>query len=143
MSQCQIEPYLMFGGRCEEALKFYEQALGAQIEMMMRYSESPAPPPPGSIPPGFEEKVMHSSFVLDGARVMASDGMIASTQFTGFSLAISLSDQADMRRKFEALAQGGQVTMPLAATFWSPLFGMVKDPFGVHWMLMVVGEPSR
>ncbi len=134
-----ITPYLMFGGRCEEALEFYRKALGAEVEMLMRFSESPEPPPPGMLQPGFEKKVMHASFVVRGVRLMASDGCNDQSKFDGFRLSLAVPTEADARRAFDALAAGGTVQMPLAKTFWSPCFGMVTDRFGVGWMVTVHG----
>jgi PhnB protein len=137
MSNHPIEPYLFFGGRCEEALEFYRTALGAQIEMMMRFNESPEPMPPGSIPPGFENKIMHASLRIGGSRVMASDGNAAGAKFEGFSLSLAMPSEAEADRAFAALSEGGRVEMPLAKTFWSPKFGMLTDRFGVGWMVSV------
>jgi len=137
----EIQPYLFFGGRCQEALEFYKQALGAQVEMLMRFDESPAPMPEGMLAPGFENKVMHSSFVVNGARVMASDGCrVEDGGFHGFSLVLSTADEAEARRAFAALSEGGSVGMPLSKTFWSPCYGMVKDRFDVSWQVMVPGN---
>lgn len=134
-----IEPYLLFNGRCEEAIEFYKKALGAEVLMLMRFKESPEPPPPGMIPPGSENKIMHASLRIGDATVMASDGgCTGQTNFQGFALSITAVDEADADRKFAALADGGQVQMPLAKTFWSPRFGMVADRFGVGWMVSVV-----
>ena len=133
-----IEPYLFFNGCCEQAVEFYRQALGAQVEMMMRYKESPEPPKPGMLPPGFENKIMHASFRIGQTTVMASDGCSAeAASFNGFSLALSVPTAADADRIFAALSDGGQVRMPLAKTFWSPRFGMVADRFGIGWMISV------
>jgi PhnB protein len=134
-----IEPYLFFEGRTEEALAFYQKALGAKVEMMMRNRESPEPPPPGMNAPA--EKIMHSSFLIDGARVMASDGMCSGKpNFQGFSLSVTAASEAEAKRKFSALAEGGKVTLPLGKTFFSPAFGMLTDRFGVGWMVMVPGQ---
>ena len=133
-----IQPYLFFGGRCEEAVEFYRKALGAELEMMMRFKESPEPHPPGMVPPGFENKIMHSSFRIGETTVMASDGCSAEgARFDGFSLSLSVPNEAEANRAFTALAEGGQVRMPLAKTFWSPCFGMLEDRFGVGWMINV------
>ncbi len=137
MSHPVVEPYLFFGGRCDEALAFYRTALGATVGMVMRFSDSPEPMPPGVLQPGFEHKVMHSSFVVGGTTIMASDGCGEGSAFSGFSLALSVSTEAEADRAFAALADGGKVTMPLARTFWSPRYGMVTDRFGVLWMVMV------
>lgn len=140
MSNPLIQPYLMFGGRCEEALEFYRSALGAQVDMLMRFSESPDPTPPGMLPAGFENKVMHASFRIGDNVLMASDGCEVGAQFKGFSLSISVATEAEADRYFAALSDGGQVQMPLTKTFWSPRFGMLTDRFGIAWMINVVGE---
>ena len=133
-----IEPYLFFNGRCEQAVEFYRKALGAEVQMMMRYKESPEPPKPGMLPPGFENKIMHASFRVGQTVVMASDGCSPEeAKFNGFSLALSVPTESEADRVFAALANGGQVRMPLAKTFWSPRFGMVADRFGVGWMISV------
>lgn len=132
-----IQPYLFFDGRCEEAIEFYRKALGAQVEMLMRYKESPEPPPPGMVPPGSENKVMHASLRIGDSVVMASDDCAGHPQFQGFSLSITVPDAATADRVFNALADGGQVQMPLGKTFFSPRFGMVADRFGVGWMVIV------
>jgi len=133
-----IEPYLFFNGRCEEALDFYRQALGAEVQMVMRFKESPEPPPPDKVPPGHENKIMHASFRVGSTVVMASDGRSSGKpDFQGFSLALTVATEAEADRAFGALADGGQVTMPLEKTFWSPRFGMLEDRFGVGWMIMV------
>jgi PhnB protein len=133
-----IEPYLFFNGRCEEAIEFYKKALGAEVLMMMRFKESPEPPAPGMVPPGSENKIMHLCMRIGDANIMASDGhCTGQTNFQGFSLSLTAADETDAKRKFTALAEGGQVQLPLAKTFWSPCFGMVADRFGVPWMITV------
>ncbi|MDN3919137.1 VOC family protein [Roseateles violae] len=137
----RIDPYLFFNGRCEEAINFYKAELGAELQMMMRNSESPEPPPPGMLPPGSENKIMHASLLIGGALVMMSDGRAdGDTSFKGFSLSLDCADEAEARRAFDALARGGRVDMPLGKTFWAPLFGMVADKFGVAWMVGVSGQ---
>jgi PhnB protein len=134
----QIQPYLFFDGRCEEALEFYGKALGAKVEFMMRFKESPEPPQPGMVPPGSENKVMHASFRIGDTQVMASDGSCqGKPSFQGFSLTFNARDEAEAKQRFAALAEGGQVQMPLGKTFFSPSFGMVADRFGVPWMVIV------
>lgn len=136
-----IQPYLFFNGQCEEAVDFYRKALGAEVEMMMRFKESPEPLKPGMVPPGFENKIMHTSFRVGGTTVMASDGHSAEkANFDGFSLAISVANEAEADRVFGALSNGGKVQMPLDKTFWSPRFGMVTDRFGIGWMVSVPGQ---
>jgi len=142
MSTIAITPYLMFSGRCDEALEFYVKALDAKIEMLMRFNQSPEPAPPGVLPPGFENKVMHASFRVGDICLMASDGCDTTSHFDGFRLALSVSTEADAHRAFNALAEGGNVDMPLTKTFWSPCYGMVTDRFKVGWMVMVPGAPN-
>jgi PhnB protein len=132
-----IEPYLFFNGRCDEAIEFYKKGLGAEVVMLMRYKESPEPPPPGMVPAGWDNKIMHASLRIGDANVMASDGCMEGTNFQGFTLSLSVTNEADAKRKFAALADGGQVQMALGKTFWSPCFGMVTDRFGVGWMVTV------
>jgi PhnB protein len=134
----QVQPYLFFEGRCEEALGFYREALGAEVTVLMRFRESPDPPPPGMVPPGSEDKVMHAEFRVGGATLMASDGRCSGqARFGGVSLSLSVPDEATADRLFAALAEGGQVQMPIGKTFFSPRFGMVADRFGVSWMVVV------
>ena len=134
-----IEPYLFFNGRCEEAVEFYKKTLGAEVIMLMRFKESPEPHPPGMLPPGAENKVMHVSFRVGDTTVMASDGSCTgATDFRGFSLSLTVANETEAERKFAALAEGGQVQMPLGKTFWSPRFGMVADRFGIGWMITVM-----
>jgi len=137
MTNTLVQPYLFFGGRCEEALEFYRTALGAQVDMLMHYKDSPEPHPPGMLPPGFENKVMHTTFRIGGTTLMASDGCEEGASFSGFSLSLAVPTEAEANRAFAALANGGQVKMPLTKTFWSPRFGMVTDRFGLGWMVSV------
>lgn len=139
LSNAKVQPYLFFGGRCEEALEFYRSAVGAETIMSMRFNESPQPLPPGVLQPGFESKVMHSSFRIGETIVMASDGCDDKSRFGGFSLALSVQDEAEAHRVFASLSEGGQITMPLGKTFWSPCYGMLIDRFGIGWMVMVPG----
>ncbi|MFT4172624.1 MAG: VOC family protein [Rhodocyclaceae bacterium] len=136
-----VEPYLFFQGRCEEALNFYTQALGAKVTMLMRFDEAPEQPPPDVLPPGNGNKVMHASFTVGRTLIMASDGCVGDeAAFKGISLSITVTEEAEARRYFNALAVGGTVTMPLEKTFWSPCFGTVTDKFGVSWMIGVAAE---
>jgi PhnB protein len=138
----KVEPYLMFEGRCEEALDFYRRALGAQVTMLMRYKDNPEPASgpgcaEGGGPGPTPEMVMHAAFTVGQTQLMASDGMGSGRpNFQGISLALSPADAAEARRCFDALADGGQVQMPLAKTFFSQAFGMVADRFGVSWMVV-------
>lgn len=133
----QIQPYLFFNGVCEEALNFYQHALAAEVTMLMRYKDSPEPPPPGMVPAGWEDKIMHASLRVGDAMMMASDGCSEQPGFRGFSLSLTAPDPATADRLFTALAEGGQVQMPLTPTFFSPCFGMLTDRFGVGWMVIV------
>jgi PhnB protein len=134
----QVGPYLNFDGRCEEAIEFYRRALGAEVQMLMRYKDSPEPCAPGTMPPGHESKVMHSSFRIGNTTVMASDSHCqGKPNFHGFSLSITVPGEGEAQRLFAALSDGGQVQMPLTKTFFSPAFGMVSDRFGLCWMVHV------
>ena len=137
-TQQQIMPYLFFEGRTEEALEFYKKTLGAKVEMMMRFKDSPEKPQAGECGTAPDDKVMHACFRIGEAALMASDGMCSGKpSFSGFSLSVDAADEKDARRKFDALAEGGKVQMPIAKTFFSPAFGMVADRFGVSWMVIV------
>lgn len=139
----QVQAYLFFDGRCEEALEFYRRALGAQVSMLMRYKDSPEPvPAAGAKGPGpAPEMVMHASFSVGATQVMASDGMgSGQANFQGFALSLNAETEADAKRLFDALADGGKVQMPLGKTFFSPAFGMVADRFGVGWMVVVAPQ---
>jgi PhnB protein len=131
----QVQPYLSFDGKCEEALDFYKKAIGAEVVMLMRWKEAPDQ---SMVPPGNADKIMHARFRVGDASVMASDGRRPDQPgFGGFALNLTASDPAAADRLFGALAQGGQVQMPLGKTFFSPAFGMVVDRFGVPWMVYV------
>jgi PhnB protein len=134
-----MQPYLFFDGRCEQAVAFYREVLGAEVDMLMRYRDSPDPLPPGMVPPGSEDRIMHASLRIGDTTLMASDDCSpAARPLQGFSLSLSVSTEAEADRVFAMLADGGQVQMPLARTFWSPRFGMLTDRFGVAWMVNAV-----
>jgi uncharacterized glyoxalase superfamily protein PhnB len=135
-----VQCYLTLGGRCEEALEFYKQAAGARVDVVMRFDESPDPVPEGMLPPGFEKKVMHAQFTIGTTTVMAGDGCGNEGKPAAFSLALTVKTPDAADRVFNALAEGGAVTMPLGKTFWSPRFGMLTDKFGISWMIMVPGQ---
>ena len=133
-----VQPYLFLDGRCEEAIEFYRKVLGAEVEMLMRYKDCPEPAQPGMVPPGSENKVMHSCLRIGDSRMMASDGhCLGKPNFQGFSLSLTVANAAEADRVFAALGNGGQVQLPLTKTFFSPRFGMVADRFGVAWMVIV------
>jgi len=130
-----VQPYLFFDGRCEEAMAFYQQALGAKQIMMMRFKDAPDQ---SMVPPGGGERVMHARLDIGGSALLLSDGSgQGAANFQGFALTITAADPADAKRIFNALADGGQVRMPLDKTFFSPAFGMLADRFGVSWMVYV------
>lgn len=143
MSKLPVHIYLIFSGRCEEALRFYKETIGAEIKTIMKFNEAPQPPPSGTLQPGFEDKVMHSEFVVNGTTIMASDGQNDKNKFCAFSLMLSCQNEVEAKGAFRALSDGGKVTMPMGPTFWSPCFGMLVDKFGMGWMVMVPGEPPR
>lgn len=130
-----VQPYLFFDGRCDEALEFYRSALGAEVQFLMRFKESPEP---NSCAPGMGEKVMHCNVRIGETQIMASDGNCGGRpQFQGFALALHVANADEAERVFAALGAGGQVQAPLVETFFSPRFGMVSDKFGVSWMVLV------
>jgi PhnB protein len=131
-----VEPYLFFNGRCEEALALYERAFGAQTESLSRFRDNPNPMPEGSLPAGWEDMVMHASLLIGDSRIMASDGRgDGPAEFRGFALSVVVEPEERARAAFAVLAEGGHVDMPLSPTFFSPYFGMVRDRFGVQWMI--------
>ena len=139
-SNTLVQPYLFFGGRCDEALKFYQGALGAEVLMLSRFKDSPDP---YTVERGMEEKVMHASFKIGDSTLMASDGRCeGEAMFDGFSLSISLADENAADSVFAALSEGGEITMPLEKTFWSPKFGMLTDKFGVGWMVSIAHDTA-
>lgn len=132
----KVQAYVSFSGRCEEALAFYKKTLGAQITSLMRWKDSPDETMKS--PPGYEEKVMNATFRIGETEMMADDGMgEKQTEFKGMALAIEVADDAEAKRVFLALGEGGMVTMPLSKTFWSSSLGMLTDKFGVPWMVNV------
>ena len=134
----QVQPYLFFDGRCEEAIEFYKKTLGAEVMMLMRFKEAPEKPPSDMCAPGSENKIMHACLRIGEATVMASDGQCqGKPSFQGFSLSLSPADDAEAERLFAKLADGGQVQMPMDKTFFATRFGMVADRFGVPWMVVV------
>ncbi len=140
----KLEPYLFFDGRAEEALEFYERGLGATVEGKMRFADSPDPVPTEYLPPGGAQKLMHASLLIEGQRLMLSDGCASDgSGFHGFSLALQYDQEVDARRAFDALCEGGSIQMPIGPTFFSPCYGQVLDRFGVQWMVMVyTADPS-
>ncbi len=140
----QVQPYLFFSGNCEEALELYKKELGAEVQVMFRYKESPEPAPADKVPANWGDKIMHANVRIGETQVMASDGCPQEgAGFKNFSLTISAANEADADRLFNALADGGQVQMPLGKTFFSPRFGMVTDKFGLCWMVGVFEQGAQ
>jgi PhnB protein len=140
----QVQPYLFFDGRCEEAIAFYKKALGAEVTMLMRVKESPEPHRPGMLPPGSEDKVMHAEVRVGETTLLVSDGRcLGKPRFEGFSLALTAADDAEAERWFAALSSGGKVEQPLIQTFFASRFGMLADRFGVPWMIVVASSESQ
>jgi PhnB protein len=131
----QVQPYLFFDGRCDEALEFYKKAIDAKVDMLMRFKDAPDQ---STISPGSKDKVMHAAVHIGDTQVLMSDGRcLGKPNFQGFALTITAPDAAEGERRFNALGEGGQVQMPLAETFFASRFGMVADKFGVGWMILV------
>jgi PhnB protein len=131
----QVQSYLFFDGRCEEAIDFYKKTLGAEVGMLMRWKDSPDK---SMCTPSNENKVMHASIKIGETRVMASDGRnTGNPEFKGFALSVNAKDEPEADRLFNSLSAGGKVMMPLGKTFFSPRFGMATDKFGVNWMVIV------
>jgi PhnB protein len=134
----QVQPYVFFDGRCEEAFEYYRRTLGAEQKMLLRFKDSPEPHQPGMVAPGSENKVMHMQFRIGETTILASDGRCGGQpNFQGFALSLTVKEVAEAERLFAALADGGKVQMPMNKTFFSPRFGMVIDRFGVFWMVYV------
>jgi PhnB protein len=136
-----VQPYLFFEGRCDEAIDFYGRALGAEATMVVRFKDSPDQ---SMVQPGTADKVMHASLRIGDTTVLASDGQChGRSNFQGFALSLTTRDEDEAERLFDALTDGGQIHMPLTKTFFSPRFGMVADRFGVSWMVYVEPEAKR
>ena len=145
----QVQPYLSFEGRAEEALDFYAKAIGAKVGVKMRFKEAPPMEASengcddmGGPPVHSAEKIMHSEFRVGDSLIMATDGMCSGkTNFTGVSLALQVKDDAEAKKVFDALAKDGQIQQPLIKTFFATSFGMVADRFGVGWMVVAAATP--
>lgn len=142
MRKAKVNNYLFFSGRCEEALNFYQKHLGAKVNFLLRFNESPDPVPADMLQDGFDNKIMHADFTLGDANIYASDGCNDATSFSGFSLSLTVQTAEEAHKVFNALADGGKVNMPLEKTFWSPLYGQVTDKFGIAWMVMLPGDEA-
>ncbi len=138
----QVNPYLFFDGNCREAFAFYAQCLGIEVKAMLTSADTPLC---DSMPAGMRDKIMHACIDLGDSLLMGSDWMSADPfqQPTGFRVNISTPSTAEAKRLFESLSAGGQVHMPLEKTFFAPAFGMLKDKFGVPWMVHCEQESSK
>lgn len=133
----QVQTYLFFEGRCEEALDFYRNTLGAEIGQVTRFHQNPDDPEGRNYPPGAGDMIMHASFRVGETTILASDGSCGgAASFGGMSLTLQVGDPAEAERLFRALATTGHIRMPLRKTFFSPAFGMVADQFGVGWIIL-------
>lgn len=141
-----VQPYIFFEGRCEEAVNFYKSALNAEITMLMRYKDNPKPQDAGGgcgpdVSKIKGDSIMHVSFKVGDTEILASDGMATGRpEFKGITLSLNPASEAEAKRIFSALSEGGKVNMPLSKTFYSPCFGMIVDKFGVSWMVNVPGD---
>ena len=134
----QVQPYLHFDGRCDEAIEFYKTAVGAKVNMLMRFKDCPVPENSEKCPAETLNKVMHASLRVGDSTVLVSDGRCqGNPSFAGVSLTLSAANDAEAQRLSAALGNGGKITMPIAKTFFSSQFGMVNDRFGVSWMILV------
>ena len=134
----QIQPYLFFRGRCEEAIEYYKRTLGAEVGVMMRFSDNPDKPPRDKVPAELDKRIMHADMKIAGAEIMMSDGMKSGPlDFQCMSLSLSVSEDAEAERLYKALATDGTVQMPMGPTFFARKFGAVADKFGVSWMIIV------
>ena len=132
-----VQPYLFFDGKCEEALEFYKTAIGAKVDMLMRFKENPDKPDPSHMPPNSGDKVMHAAFKVGDTQILASDGHCAGKpSFQGFGLALNAKNDAEAEKLFAALGKGGQIQQPLVKTFFASKFGMVADRFGIMWLVI-------
>jgi PhnB protein len=129
----QLDAYLIFDGTCADAMRFYERTLGGKLTLLT-HAESPIA---AQTPPGSANRIMHARLDLGDRLLMASDSMVGQPYegMTGFSLALMYPTVAEAKRVFDALGDGGKVTMPLQKTFWAEGFGMLVDRFGTPWMV--------
>ena len=140
----KVEPYLFFNGQCEEAIEFYKQTLGAKVLMALRFRDNPDKPGPYKVAPDLDDKIMHASLKIGETEVLMSDGMgTGRPEFKGITLALGVQSEAEADRVFNALAEGGQIKMPIGKTFFSPRFGGVADRFGVSWIIVTAQQAAQ
>jgi PhnB protein len=136
-----IQPYLDFDGRCEEAIEFYKKAVGAEVQMMMRFSESPEPPDPKMAPPANSAKIMHATFKIGDSVIMGADCRSqGQPKFQGITLTLNAASDAEAQRLFTALSDGGKVQQALIKTFFASSWGVLQDRIGVSWMIIVMAH---
>ncbi len=129
-----VQPYLSFEGRAQEAIDFYQSALGAKVEVIMHFKDAP-PDMQAHMP--HKDKIMHAAFKVGDTTIMASDGQCnGKSQFSGVTLTLNATSSGEAEKLFNALAAGGKVNMPMSETFFAHRFGMVADKFGVGWMVL-------
>jgi PhnB protein len=132
----KIENYIFFTDQCAEAMRFYAKVLGGKIDAMMTYGDSPAGP---HNPPEMAHKIIHARLVVGDAVLMASDGPHSETR-QGFAVTLQVDTVEEVDRLFNALGEGGKLTVPVGETFFSKRFGMVVDRFGTPWL---INGPSK
>jgi PhnB protein len=136
-----VQPYLSFQGRAQEALDFYKAAVGAKVDMVMHFKDAPKEMQ-AQMPPTSMDKVMHAAFHVGDTQLFATDGeCMGSPSFTGISLTINASSNEEAEKVFAALGKGGQTTMPMSETFFAHRFGVLADKFGVKWMVLNPKNP--
>lgn len=137
----RMSVHLNFNGNCQQAFDFYQQVFHAKSAFSMKYADAPHDMP---VDPGWKDKVMHTSIQLGDGQLMGCDAPPGrSKPLGGFQVSVENKDEAEVKRIFDALKEGGSVEMPMSPTFWSPMFGMCTDKFGVAWMVSVPGEPPQ
>ena len=135
----QLNPYLAFNGNCEQAMRFYEDVLGGEIKLMMRFSE--APPEAFPVSEAMKNQIMHCTLEFNGCTLLASDNM-QSNHGNNFSLSINADDEEQAIKIFDSLLEGdGKTIMPFESVFWGGKFGMLVDQFGIQWMISTDHKP--
>ena len=132
MTRMKTNPYLTFTGQAREALEFYRDLLNGEITQVMTYGESPMA---DEMPAESHDSVMHSELHAGDVVLMAADGPPNATGAGNISVALHVEDTGEAKRIFDALAEGGEVSMPMTKTFWAEAFGMVNDRYGIPWLI--------
>lgn len=128
-----FHPYLFFGGNCRDAFKRYEEIFGGEL-VLITMKDMPSDQP---VPDDQADLIMHAALMLEGQLLMGSDDPTTDTfgPVQGMQVSYSAADVADAQKVFAALSEGGEITMPIGETAWSPMFGMCIDRFGTPWMV--------